>query len=91
MEKRIKIIFYHSRLCPRCFLAGKHLRAAVRGDSTIEVEEVDILNSPRRFMETGIRMIPALAIGKETLSSIYLSKKSIEDFISLHKKNNRKP
>ncbi len=91
MEEKIKITFYRSKLCPRCFLAGKYLRAAIKEDSTIDVEEVDILSSPLRFMETGIRMIPALVIGKETLSSIYLNRKSIEDFISRHKKNNRKP
>ncbi len=91
MKKRLKITFYRSKLCPRCFLAGKYLRAAIREDSTIDVEEVDILSSPVRFMETGIRMIPALVIGKETLSSIYLNRKSIEAFISRHKERNRKP
>ncbi|WP_457578094.1 hypothetical protein [Desulfomarina sp.] len=91
MEKKIKITYYRSKLCPRCFLAGKYLRAIIGEDRNIDVEEVDIMSSPLRFMETGIRMIPALVIGKETLSSIYLNRKSIEDFISRHKEKLRRP
>ena len=72
-------------------MAGKHLKALAKDDANIEIEEIAILASPVSFMESGIRMIPALVIGEEILSSIYLNKQTIRDFISRHKEQNRTP
>jgi len=54
-------------------------------DTTIEVEEIDILSHPKRAINDGIRMIPALRIGEQMISSIFLTREKITDFIE----NNR--
>jgi len=81
----MQIILYRSSLCPRCLLAGKYLSAIIGDDPAVQIEEVDILGSPKRCRQDGIRMIPAIVIGKDKLSGIFLSRKAIEAFINLHK------
>lgn len=78
----IHITFYRSRLCPRCYVAGRHLRKLAAADPSIEIEEVDILSAPRRTWQDQIRMIPAMRIGDQTLSGLFLSKNDIADFIA---------
>ena len=80
----LKITLYRSNLCPRCFLARKYLRELTEDAADIEIEEVDILGSPQRCLQDGIRMVPAVVINRDKLSEIYLSKKAIKAFISRH-------
>ena len=75
------ITFYKSSLCPRCAFAKKHLKALSTAYPHLRIEEVDILASPRRAWQEGIRMVPALKIGNRILSGVYLGKKAIYDFI----------
>ncbi len=81
---KMKIILYRSNLCPRCFLAKKNLLGITGNDPDIQIEEVDILGSPQRCLQDGIRMVPALVIGKDKLSGVFLSKKAIKTFINRH-------
>ncbi len=81
----MKITLYRSNICPRCFLARKYLLEIVGDDPDIQIEEVDILGSPQRCLQDGIRMVPALVIDKDKLSGIFLSKKVIQAFINRHK------
>ena len=81
----MKITLYRSNLCPRCYLARKYLREIVGDDPDIQIEEVDILGSPQRCLQNGIRMVPALVVGEDKLSSIFLNKKTIASFISRHR------
>ena len=76
------IIFYKSKLCPRCFIAGKHLQAVCANDPHIQIEEVELLTSPLRTWRDGIRMVPALKVGDTILSGIYLSHEVITDFVT---------
>ncbi|WP_458778239.1 hypothetical protein [Desulforhopalus sp. 52FAK] len=48
----------------------------------IQIEEVDILTSPATAWRDGIKMIPAIKIDEAVLSSLYLSPRKIEDFVS---------
>ncbi len=81
----MKITLYRSNLCPRCYLARKYLLEIVGDDPGIQIEEVDILGSPQRCIQNGIRMVPALVIDKDKLSGIFLNKKAIKAFITRHK------
>ncbi|MFH0783431.1 MAG: hypothetical protein V2B20_15965 [Pseudomonadota bacterium] len=76
------IIFYKSKLCPRCFLVKKQLLAICQEHPHFQIEEVEILTSPLRTFRDGINMVPALKIGDDILSGMYLSKKKIIDFIT---------
>lgn len=81
----MQIIFYKSNLCPRCAMAGRHLRALSAENPDFDVEEVDIITSPRRAWRDGIRMVPALRVGEKVLSGLYLSRETIIDFLAREK------
>lgn len=80
----MRIVFYKSVLCPRCHLAKRHLLAACATHPDVQIEEVELMKSPLRALREGIKMVPALQIGDNILSGLYLSKKSITAFISNH-------
>ncbi len=75
------IIFYKSKCCPRCFLAKQHLLAICSKKPHLQIEEVEVLTSPLRTWQEGIKMVPALKVGDAVLSGLYLSRKSITDFV----------
>lgn len=77
----MRIILYKSSLCPRCHLAKKALLELTGNNPEFEVELVDVLTSPRRTLQDGIRMIPALQIGDRRLSGVYLKKEDIARFL----------
>jgi len=81
----MQIVFYRSNLCPRCFLARKYLFEITATDPHVQIEEVDILGSPQRCLQDGIRMVPALVINRDKLSGVFLSKKKIKGFVDSHK------
>ena len=83
----MKITLYKSSLCPRCYLAKKHLQAITSGQTDVEIEEVDILLSPGRAWSDGVRMIPTLKIGNELLTGVIVKREAIEDFINNNIKN----
>jgi len=76
------IVFYKSRLCPRCHLARKHLLAVCSAHPCLQVEEVEFMTSPLRTWRDGIKMVPALKIGDTVLSGLYLSKREIIEFVA---------
>lgn len=75
------IVLYKSNLCPRCYLAKKHLYEIASTNSEISIEEIDILSSPIKTLKAGVKLIPAIEIEKKILSGIILTKKNISDFI----------
>ena len=81
----MQIILYRSKLCPRCLLAKKYLSKITENDPEVQIEEVDIIGSPKRCLQDGIRMVPALVINEDKLSGVFLSKKAIKAFINRHK------
>ncbi len=47
----------------------------------LRIEKVDILASPGRVLQQGVRMIPALQTGEKKLSGIFLSAAEIRRFV----------
>jgi hypothetical protein len=78
----MKITFFHSSLCPRCAVASRHLNAIKKQNPSLEIEKVDVLLSPRKSLQAGIRLIPALKINNNILSGIFLNHEKISSFIS---------
>lgn len=76
------ITLYKSSLCPRCYFTKKILRELKKKHPSLRVEEVDVLLSPGKAYRSGITMIPAIKIGDKTLSSIYLNRKKIDEFVT---------
>jgi hypothetical protein len=78
----MRIVFYKTRLCPRCFLARKHLLAACATHANLQIEEVELITSPLQTWRDGIKMVPALKVGETVLSGLYLSEEAIADFVA---------
>jgi hypothetical protein len=62
-------------------MAGRYLREIAGEDPTLSITEVEITTQPITIWRRGIHMIPALQIGQQTLSRVYLSKLQILRFI----------
>ncbi len=79
----MNIILYRTKLCPRCFLAKKFLVELTRDRPEVHIEEREIFLSPLQVCQEGISMIPAIKVGDQVLSGVFLSKNRISEF--LHK------
>ena len=77
----MEITLYRSRLCPRCYMAGKYLREIIEEDPSLSITEIETTTRPITTWRQGIHMIPAIRIGEQTLSGVYLTKKQIQKFI----------
>ncbi len=77
----MKITFYSSKICPRCYMVRRSLKEICNSDEQFEFEEIDVLQQPKRTWQAGIRMIPALQADKAILSGTYLTKPQILKFI----------
>lgn len=75
------VTLYKSALCPRCHMAHKHITEALQNEPDMTLTTVDVVSSPRKTWNDGIRMIPAIKIENEVLSALYLSKEEIKNFI----------
>ncbi|PID74717.1 MAG: hypothetical protein CSB28_01760 [Desulfobacterales bacterium] len=75
------LFFYKSALCPRCALAGRYLDEIAQHHPGIKIEKIDILTSPSRCWQDGIRIIPALSTGEAKLPMLWPSRKAIIDFL----------
>ena len=62
-------------------MARRSLKEICNSDEQFEIEEIDILQQPKRTWQAGIRMIPALQVDNEILSGAYLTKLQILRFI----------
>jgi predicted DsbA family dithiol-disulfide isomerase len=76
-----KITFFHSMICPRCFVAGRFLSRILQDFPGIEVEKVEVLTNPGRSREAGVSTIPALAFEGKTLSGFLLGPGRIREFV----------
>ncbi len=79
----MKIIFYHSNLCPRCHRTRKILNELAREQQykDLHIEQVDILHHPLRAIQDGVLMIPTLLREKKRLATILPSKEKIAAFL----------
>jgi hypothetical protein len=71
-------------------MAAQHLRRIAEDDSSLQVTEIEVTNHPLRIWRQGIRMIPTLQIGQQTLRGVYLGRKRIENFIKQSQLNSQK-
>jgi len=62
-------------------MARKALDELLIDRKDIEIEEVEIITSPLRALQDGIKIIPSLKYGDEKLSGILLSRSKIEQFL----------
>ncbi len=77
----MNIILYRTKLCPRCFLAKKFLRELTGERPEVHIEERELLLSLQQFRLEGISMIPAIKVGDQLLSGIFLGKERIREFL----------
>lgn len=52
-----------------------------RNNKDLSVERIEIITNPLRALKDGIKFIPTLRCGDETISGIFLSKEKIADFL----------
>lgn len=76
-----KVTFYHSVICPRCHAAGFYLSQLLGDFPEIEVTKVEFLTNSKQAKEDGVKSIPTLISGSQTLSGFLLSKKRIRGFL----------
>jgi hypothetical protein len=62
-------------------MAGKALRELTKNRPELLIEERELLLRPFQALHDGITMIPALKVGDQKLSGIYLSKDCIARFL----------
>lgn len=77
----MKITFYHSPLCPRCYLARKNLYSILKKYKDISVQEIDVVRNLKLSKENGVRLFPALQYKNKTVSGVFLSKDKIDAFL----------
>jgi len=63
-------------------MARKALDELLKDRKNIELETVEIITNPLTALKNGIKMIPALQSGENTLSGIFLSRDQIEQFLN---------
>lgn len=81
LRQRMKqVTFYHSAICPRCFIARRFVNQLVREYPGIEIESVEFLTSRQRAKNDSVALIPALVCGEKRLSGFYLTKRRIQEF-----------
>ena len=73
----MKIFFYKSAFCPRCFITGRELANLQEQFPRLEIEEIDVLLSPVRTWKDGIKAIPAIRYGEEVITGFILKKEQI--------------
>lgn len=78
----MRVTFYQSPLCPRCRAAGKNLAKIASERPGIEIEKVDVITDFSRMRKDGVLLFPALKVGEEKLSGVFLSQEKIENFLT---------
>ncbi len=67
-------------------MASKHLKEICGTDPDLVVREVEVMRHPLQSWQDGIRLIPAVKIETDILSSVYLDRETLSGFILDHKK-----
>lgn len=80
-KKALKIVFYHSIVCPRCLLVGRILQKLQQEYPELVVEKVEVTSRPLESLRQGIRMIPTLAADGRRLSGLILTPAAVRHFV----------
>jgi glutaredoxin len=59
----MKIIYYKSRLCPRCIPTNRLVARLRREHPEIEIEEIEVLTNLQRALHDRVAMLPTLIVG----------------------------
>lgn len=80
-DKRLKIVLYHSVVCPRCAVSKLVLRQVLKKYPGIELEKVELLANMSRARQDGVKTIPALTAQGRMLGGVLLTPGRLERFI----------
>ncbi len=61
----MKIIYYKSRLCPKCIPTDRLVARLRREHPEIEIEEIEVLTNLPRALREGVAMLPTLIVGNQ--------------------------
>lgn len=77
-----RVTFYHSAICPRCFVT-RNLLSGLRAEfPEIEVDSVEYLTNLGRARADGVRGIPTLVSGDRVLAGFLLTRPAMRDFLA---------
>jgi predicted DsbA family dithiol-disulfide isomerase len=77
----MKIVFYKTFLCPRCFLTGRALARLRRELPELEIETVEVTRDPLRAWQDGVRMLPAVCREGKMLTGLLLTYADLRKFL----------
>ncbi|MEW6520616.1 MAG: hypothetical protein AB1461_14520 [Thermodesulfobacteriota bacterium] len=77
----MKLVFYHSIVCPRCLLVGRMLKRLQQEYPDLLVEKVEVTSRPLESLRQGIRMIPTLAADERRLAGLFLTPAAVRHFV----------
>lgn len=61
----MKIIYYKSRLCPKCIPTNRLVAHLRREHPEIEIEEIEVLTNLPRALSDRVLMLPTLIVGDQ--------------------------
>jgi hypothetical protein len=62
-------------------IVGRELTKLQKEFPQLHINKIDVLAHPKQAFKAGIKMIPTLRAGKETLSGFLLSSSQIREFV----------
>lgn len=78
------ITLYRTALCPRCKKTERILQRLMPEYPDLDLKIIEVATRPIESFRAGVRMIPAIHYGSETLSGIVLNESRIRDFLQRH-------
>ena len=80
----MKIELYRTILCPRCLYVSRALKKIVANSPHLELETIEVATNLTRTRQAGIKTVPAIRIGNDTLTGLILTPQMIRHFIEQH-------
>ncbi len=65
MNRAMKVTYYKSALCPRCWFSDRRLQELRAKHPEVEIETVEVLADPRRALRDKVMMLPTIIIGNQ--------------------------
>lgn len=65
MKQGMKVTYYKSALCPRCWFSDRRLQELRAAHPEVEIETVEVLADPRRALRDKVMMLPTIIIGQQ--------------------------
>lgn len=82
-QKKTRVHFFKSSLCPRCRHTEKRLNQIADQRTDLEICSVDILRHPLLSLQKKVLMIPTLILDNDKrLSGLFLTDKQLRSFLT---------